>query len=289
MSNLIMTALWIIIAAAVGLYLFRLFKSVQKREQTLAQIRLSVRQAMQSGSESDWQKVRSLRTEIDLNSISTANTVILQEWAARIKCIPFDSGQTEASIHQLINPIRQLGFDAREMGLTGVGEKLLEFDAFEDLTSGKHAYPAGPHFEPEITLKPNERLVFKFSLVSLIKNVNHRHYVGQSSGMSVRVAKGLYARTGVQSGTSYSEKVKEVVDHGELYVTTQAVIFLGKDATPRIPFQKIVAVDELPHALQIAQEGKEPFVFVVGDPLFAKFVIQTLMNMKVNRKANTKS
>lgn len=70
------------------------------------------------------------------------------------------------------------------------------------------------------------------------------HYYGGSSGVSVRIAKGVSYRIGGSSRTYVpGPEVQTPVDRGSIIVTTQRVVFKGAKASREWAFAKLLGVD----------------------------------------------
>src|SRR2546426_284238 len=89
-------------------------------------------------------------------------------------------------------------------------------------------------------LKRNEELVWLFNNVSYFEQRSTHTRVGRSSGVSIRIAKGLYYRP--SSFTSHAIERTETVhaDTGVLGVTNQGLYFVGPKKSLRIPYAKVV-------------------------------------------------
>ena len=80
-------------------------------------------------------------------------------------------------------------------------------------------------------------------------------YTGKSSGVSVRVAKGLTYRTGGSGGRAIRGNVRKY-NAGDLIITNKRVIFIGKDDSFEFAVNKISAVKPLTQESFVIQSGR---------------------------------
>lgn len=280
-------AMWLFVVGLVVIAALSVAYLVQSGvDFKIGEIRLAMRAAMNSSAPDRLKRVIQLRTSYKWALGDKLDYAILDEWTKFIMAIPFDAPPIpDGSFRAFYTVLENLGIPREKwLAISSVRDKLLGLAAYEDLASGKDEYPAGQLPNLPIIMKPGEKLVICLENVSLVKNVNHREYVGGSAGVSVRVAKGISVRTGAFRGTVVNTKVKEVVDYGELLITTQAVTYRGNDVTLRIPFATIVAVDKLEGSVRISLSNKEPMTFLVSDPSFTGYVIPFLARLQVTKK-----
>lgn len=102
-----------------------------------------------------------------------------------------------------------------------------------------------PELSGEVTgliLHPGERC---FGLCRGAQHVAEAHrtrYVGGSQGVSFRIAKGVRYHIGGFSGHPVTTEYEKVQDLGDLYVTTERVVFAGSREVTSIAAKKIADV-----------------------------------------------
>lgn len=89
-----------------------------------------------------------------------------------------------------------------------------------------------------------------------------RSYVGGSSGVSFRVAKGVTIRTGASRGhAEYSNELRQT-DTGDFIITNTRLIFAGAARTVVIDFKDIVATEPMSDGLRLNKAKREKaFIF----------------------------
>ena len=91
-------------------------------------------------------------------------------------------------------------------------------------------------------------------------------YTGKSSGVSVRVAKGLTYRTGGSGGQAIRGNIRKY-NEGDLVITNKRIVFIGKDDSFDYAVSKISAVKLLTQDSFVIQSGKSFKNIVVHDSL----------------------
>lgn len=130
----------------------------------------------------------------------------------------------------------QAGFQRWEAEVTD-GEEMLDaartFDGFD---------PA--EVDSPLTAKKGERLFLVGEGAGLVEPRRlPGQWVGGHRGVSVRVAKGLYARAGGSRGTyQQGDEQQKLVDTGTMVITNQRVVFLGAKYTREWAFSKLLGV-----------------------------------------------
>lgn len=133
----------------------------------------------------------------------------------------------------------------------------LKTNVLSILDDGKH-----PHIEfnfeggsfPFRLLK-SERLVWVFQDVEYLETKIRREVVGRSSGVSVRVMKGVSVRMGQSRGTPV--ETEHLVSHGRglLAVATKNLYFRASTGkSVRMPFAKVVSVAGYSDAIEVTRD-----------------------------------
>ena len=138
----------------------------------------------------------------------------------------------------------------------------------------------------DITLPFNfqkkESIVWVFQNVPYYEKKTKRRYEGGYAGVSMRVANGLYFRTGGFKGhpVDYNETVH--IDTGIVAVTTKHIYFSGEYKTFRIRFDKIIAFTPYSDGIEVQKDGTtaKPQIFVTGDGWFSYNLLTNLANME---------
>jgi len=97
--------------------------------------------------------------------------------------------------------------------------------------------------------------------------------IGNYSGMSFRVARGMYYRTGQ---STVSTRVT-VVDAGKLVLTTKRLVFVGSKRTSSTDLKKLVNAEMFSNAIRINKEGKvKAETYFTEAPVVYKVILELL-------------
>jgi hypothetical protein len=122
-----------------------------------------------------------------------------------------------------------------------------------------------------LNLEAGEAIVYVFNGVSRYSMHSHSRYVGGSSGVSFRIARGVYYRVGGSRGHSIRTERLARDGTGDLVVTTKNVIFLAATGPTKIPAKKIVSVQTLSDGIVVLRDGvhAKQEIYSLPDPWFA--------------------
>ncbi|MGA3304592.1 MAG: hypothetical protein ABSC26_01140 [Stellaceae bacterium] len=129
-----------------------------------------------------------------------------------------------------------------------------------------------------LNLQTGEQIVWAFQDSEYLEDRTHRQYVGGSQGVSVRIAKGLYYRTGSFKGQAIDRTVRERIDTGIVAVTNKNIYFYGPAKSLRVPYSKIVAFQPYNDGVGIVRDAAnaKPQIFVTGDGWFTYNLVTNL-------------
>lgn len=113
----------------------------------------------------------------------------------------------------------------------------------------------------QILLRKHENLLINLPLVSYCEERAVRRS-GRSAGVSFRVARGLWIRTGGFDSESTHEVTE--LDCGDLAITSDRLIFVGSSKTLEYPLSKIIRVDADDDQVAICRAGKQRIEYFVG-------------------------
>jgi hypothetical protein len=115
--------------------------------------------------------------------------------------------------------------------------------AAQDAVSGGGGMHGG------LLLAPGESVIWTGQAALIEPQRQQGHYVGGSTGVSLRVATGVRWRVGGMRGHYVpGPELQTPVDHGGVAVTTARVVFTGGRATREWSFGKLLGVDATPDA-----------------------------------------
>lgn len=159
-------------------------------------------------------------------------------------------------------------------------EKVLQSKVLEDILSGNKPKPritiAGDF---PFMLGKTESLIWLFRNITLHQQKVRKEYVGRSSGVSVRIMKGVYYRTGGFKGHPVETTIMQRIGVGSVCLTDKNLYFSSPEKSFKIPYSKILSVESYSNGVGIQKEGAN------DKPIFLEninswFVYNVIANLK---------
>ncbi len=158
-------------------------------------------------------------------------------------------------------------------------EKVVQSKVLQELLNGQ--IPS-----PRITISgsfpfllgKNERMLWLFRDVTLMMQKVRRETVGRTRGVSVRICRGVYYRTGGFKGTPVETSYMQRVGTGSVCLTDRNFYFHCPEKSLKIPFSKILSLDPYSNGLGIQKDGarEQPMFFENLNSWFCYNVISNL-------------
>lgn len=132
-----------------------------------------------------------------------------------------------------------------------------------------------------INFQKGEQIVWAFPDAKYLEDKSRRQFVGGSSGVSVRVLKGVYYRVGAFKGHVVENTERVHVDTGWVVITSKNIYFAGSQKSLRIPYNKIVSFEPFSDGLGVMRDTTtaKPQIFVTGDGWFSYNLVTNLSQM----------
>lgn len=115
-----------------------------------------------------------------------------------------------------------------------------------------------PNFRPvnlPIMLAQGEEVIWTYDNVTMLQEKITREWVGRHNGMSFRVMKGVYYRTGGSKGHPVERATMETVGVGTLILTNKNICFHSTTRSLKIPYKKLAGMTPYSDGIEIHQEG----------------------------------
>lgn len=159
-------------------------------------------------------------------------------------------------------------------------EKVLQSKVLQDILAGNKPTPrltiAGDF---PFILNKSENLVWLFRNITLHQQKVKKEYVGRSHGMSFRIMKGVYYRTGGFKGHPIETTVMQKVGTGSVCLTDKHIYFASPEKSLRIPYNKIISVDSYSNGVGLQKDGaNDKPIFFEG--INSWFVYNVIANYK---------
>ncbi len=159
-------------------------------------------------------------------------------------------------------------------------EKVLQAEVIQDILNGRKP-------QPKITIQgdfpfllgKSETMLWLFRNVTMYEQKVKREYVGRSRGMSFRIMKGVYYRTGGFKGHPIESTYMHKVGVGSVCMTDKHIYFSSPEKSVKIPYSKIISLDPYSDGIGLQKDGasSKPIIFQGVNSWFCQNVISNLI------------
>ncbi len=160
-------------------------------------------------------------------------------------------------------------------------EKMLQSKVLQDILAGN--VPA-PRIQISgdfpFMLGKTEHLVWLSRNIILHQQKIKKEFVGRSNGMSFRIMKGVYYRTGGFKGHPVETTVMQKIGTGSVCFTDKNIYFASPEKSLKIPYNKILSVDSYSNGVGIQKDGaNDKPIFLEG--VSSWFAYNVIANYKM--------
>ncbi len=203
----------------------------------------------------------------------------MRAWTVAVDETFEDSLVSAEEEKRLVALARQLELPPAEINKTEAFNRLVKGAVLRDLTEGKMPNRVSITGGLQFNLQKKEKIAWLFNSAEYHKMKTLRTYVGGSTGVSVRIAKGLYWRVGAFLGHTLSRDEMVYQGTGMMAVTQKHIYFSGPGKSFRVPYAKVVSFEPFSDGIGIHREGAnaKPEFFKTGD---GWFTYNLVMNLK---------
>jgi len=178
----------------------------------------------------------------------------------------------------LIEYGKRLSLSQDDLDKRGGYTKLIQGGVLRELAEGRIPERVALKGELPFNLQKGEKIAWLFNDVKYHEVRTRTHFEGRSSGVSVRVARGLYYRTGTFKGHPVKTEETVLVGKGVMLITSKNIYFGSSAKSLRIPYGKIVAFTPYSDGVGIQRDAlsAKPQLFINGA---GWFTYNLLMNL----------
>lgn len=138
-----------------------------------------------------------------------------------------------------------------------------------------------PVLHTNLLLKVDEKCHYETSC-NLVEQEDRVSYEGGYGGLSFRITKGVYYRTGSSRGERIVEKIKRITDRGRLYITNKRVVFTGDCKNITYKMQGIIDLKLYNDAIVFVEENESKMKYFVFDNDFDSEIIAQIISRVVD-------
>ena len=206
------------------------------------------------------------------------NQLLISGWEKAVERA-FDDGiltaEEESNLAKLMN---YFSLSQADLNQNGAYTKIVKGAVLRDILEGNIPEKIKTSERLPFNFQKTEKIVWVFQDVEYYEEKRRTRYVGGSKGVSVRIAKGLYYRTGAFKGER--EQTSETIhaDTGLFCATDKHIYFSGSSKRFRIAFNKIVAFEPFSDGMGVQRDAQTATLqtFITGDGWFVYNLITNL-------------
>ena len=212
---------------------------------------------------------------------SEQRALVIQSWSRALDRFISEGALDEAREARLQQLMKMFGLTKEELNQTHSFERLVKAAVLREIMHGQVPRRFEVTGNLPLNFQKGEQLVWAFAHTEYLEDAIRREYVGGSSGVSVRVAKGVYFHTSAFKGHPVDRNVRTHVDTGVMAVTDKNLYFAGSRKSLRIPFGKMVSFQPYTDGLGLTRDAStaKPQVFITGDGWFTYNLVVNLAKL----------
>jgi hypothetical protein len=206
---------------------------------------------------------------------------MIEGWGLAVEQFLNDGSLDETEENKLVDFSKRFGLSRDDLDRNGSWTRVVKGAVIRDLLNGVVPQRVTVSGGLPFNFQAGEQLVWLFKNVAYYEDKTRRHYVGGSSGVSMRIAKGLYYRASAFRGDPVETTERVHVDTGILAVTTKHVYFGGSAKSLRVRHDKIVSFTPYSDGVAIQRDAQtaKPQIFVTGDGWFIHNLLANIRNV----------
>jgi len=174
----------------------------------------------------------------------SANAAIAESWSTAVNEVSLRELLSLEKQTALMGLCKQFGFTAQGLSKTdGFRCASLSLVLWAIVHDVKELYENVMTSQNPFNLESGDVPIAFFGSVVYSQEKTTRSRVGAYSGLSLRVAPGVYSHFGGFKGQQVEQVAMKEIDYGGMLLTTGAMYFGGQHTTFRVPFDHIISFD----------------------------------------------
>jgi hypothetical protein len=207
--------------------------------------------------------------------------LVVSGWERAVEAA-FEDGVLTAQEETALSDLKQhFSLSQQSLDRNGAYSKLVKGAVLRDILDGNLPERVQVDGNLPFNLQKDEKIVWVFPGVKYFEEKTRTRYVGGSQGVSIRIAKGVYYRTGSFKGERVQTSETIHADTGLFGVTNKHVYFAGPSKRFRIAYNKIVSFEPFSDGIGVQRDAQtaKPQSFATGDGWFTYNLIINLAQL----------
>lgn len=190
--------------------------------------------------------------------------ILVKAWESALDKVLEDNVLSAEEEKNLMAFASHFSLDESQLDVHGAYTKAAMNGCLRDVLEGKIPHRQKIDGLTTFNFQKDETPVWLFKGVECYEEKIKRTYEGRSSGVSVKIAKGVYYRTGAFRGHPIETPYMALIGTGLLALTNKHFYFSSPLKSFRVPFSKIVSFTSFDDGIGFTKDG------VSGKPQFFK-------------------
>ena len=214
-------------------------------------------------------------------SDAVARPLLLEAWENAVDRAFEDGVLSESEESGLVSVADYFALTQDDLNKKGHHARFVKGVVLRELMEGKIPERVNLDSQLPFNFQKSEKLIWLFQGVDYYEQKKRREYVGGSTGVSVRVAKGVYFRTSAFKARPVDRVETVHVGTGLLAVTNKHLYFSGGQKSFRVRLDKIVAFEPFSDGIGIQRDAAtaKPESFLTGDGWFTYNLVRNSANL----------
>jgi len=210
------------------------------------------------------------------------NEAIIRGWEQAAAHFIEDGNLSVEEENQLTQFAAHFNLSQNELDQRGVYIQFVKGAVLREVMEGKIPDRLKIDTPLPFNFQKSESLIWVFDGVDYYEDKTRRQYVGGSSGVSIRVAKGVYFRTGGFKGHPVETTERVHMGTGIMAVTNKHIYFTSPQKTFRVRLDKIVSFMPFSDGVGIQRDTAtaKPQFFITGDGWFTYNLVMNVGNVQ---------
>lgn len=189
----------------------------------------------------------------------------------------FDDGILDKDEEHILEELARI-FDFSDSDIEHYNARIVKGAILREIMEGITPRRLNITGQLPIVLQNKESVLWISNNVLAYEDKTRRHYVGGSTGFSVRVAKGVYLRSGAFRGHPVETTETVEIGSGSLIITNKHIFWLSPYRSIKIPAKKLVSIIPRSDGVILQKDGvtAKPLMFKLDDPWFISNLISNL-------------
>lgn len=209
---------------------------------------------------------------------SERGSLLISAWEASVDQFLEDGVLDESEESRLIKFKNRFALSQDDLDKKGAHTRTAKAAVLRELLTGVIPQCMTIKGDMPINFTKDEQLVWAFPNSDYLEDKTRKQYEGGSSGVSVRVMKGVYYRVGAFKGHTVERTERTHIDTGLVIVSSKHVYFAGPSKSLRVPYSKIISFLPFSDGFGILRDAStaKPQIFVTGDGWFSYNLVANL-------------